>query len=84
MRIRGARRQRSVDRGFVISDHVDWNGLMRVVAASEAERVWVTHGYTAVVARWLQEQGIEAHTVQTRYEGEREDAADAVEPEELE
>lgn len=84
MRIRGARRQRSVDRGFVISDHVDWNGLMQVIAASEAERVWVTHGYTAVVARWLQEQGIEAHTVQTRYEGEREDAADTVEPEELE
>ncbi len=74
MRIRGARRQRSVDRGFVMSDHVDWPGLMSTIKATGAEHVWVTHGYTAVVVRWLQEQGLDARIVETRFAGEPEDA----------
>lgn len=82
MRIRGARRQRSVDRGFVLSDHVDWPSLMNVIEATGAQRVWVTHGYTAVVVRWLEALGIEAAIVQTRYEGERDDSPDNLLPEE--
>ncbi|MDX1992012.1 MAG: ligase-associated DNA damage response exonuclease [bacterium] len=72
MRIRGARRRRAVDRGFVLSDHVDWPSLMETVTATGAETIWVTHGYTAVVARWLSEQGLDARIVQTRYSGELE------------
>ena len=74
MSIRGARRRRSVDRGFVLSDHVDWPGLLAALDATGAEQVWLTHGYTAVVARWLREQGRDARTLVTRYEGERDDA----------
>jgi putative mRNA 3-end processing factor len=70
MRIRGTRRRRAVDRGFVLSDHVDWPGLTAAIAATGAEQVWVTHGYTAVVARWLEEQGYTAQAIATRYEGE--------------
>jgi putative mRNA 3-end processing factor len=70
MRIRGARRRRAVDRGFVLSDHADWPGLLAAIGASGAERVWVTHGYTAVLARWLEEQGLESFAVPTRFEGE--------------
>jgi putative mRNA 3-end processing factor len=70
MRIRGARRRRAIDRGFVLSDHVDWPSLLAAVEATDAERIWVTHGYTAVVARWLQEQGKDAAIVQTRFEGD--------------
>lgn len=76
MAIRGARRRRAVDRGFVLSDHVDWDNLMRVIAETGAERVWVTHGYTAVVVRWLQERGIDSQIVQTRFEGERDESPD--------
>jgi len=76
MAIRGARRRRAVDRGFVLSDHVDWDNLLRVIDETGAGRVWVTHGYTAVMVRWLQEHGIDAHIVPTRYEGERDDSAD--------
>ncbi len=72
MRIRGTRRRRSVDRGFVLSDHADWPGLLAAIDATGAEAVWLTHGYTAVVARWLAERGREAHAVATRYEGEGE------------
>ena len=60
MRIRGQRRRRALDRGFVLSDHADWNGLKDAVAASGAQRVWATHGYAAAFAGWLQSRGIEA------------------------
>ena len=72
MQIRGARRQRGVDRGFVLSDHVDWTSLMEAISATGAERVMVTHGYTAIVARFLNEQGIQAQILETRYESEGE------------
>jgi putative mRNA 3-end processing factor len=79
MRVRGARRRRGVDRGFTLSDHVDWPQLLSAVEATGAERVWVTHGFTAQVVRWFQERGLEAKTIATRYEGERDDTAvDAV------
>ena len=51
MRIRGARRRRSLDRGFVLSDHADWPGMLSAIRASGASRVWVTHGYRAPVVR---------------------------------
>jgi putative mRNA 3-end processing factor len=70
MRIRGARRRRAVDRGFVLSDHADWPGLLDAIRATGAEQVWVTHGYTAVLARHLQELGLAAQAVPTRFEGE--------------
>jgi len=82
MRVRGARRRRGVDRGFTLSDHVDWPGLLQAIAATGASSVWVTHGFTAPVVRWLQEQGLEARAIATRYEGdERVESAIADEPE---
>jgi putative mRNA 3-end processing factor len=77
MAVRGTRRRRAVDRGFAISDHVDWPSLHAAIEATGAERVWATHGYTGVLVRWLRERGLDAHAVETRYEGEREDALDA-------
>jgi len=76
MRIRGTRRRRAVDRGFVLSDHADWPGLLEAVRATGAQRVWVTHGYVGVLVRWLREQGIEAEGLQTRFEGERDETGD--------
>ena len=73
MRVRGARRRRGVDMGFVVSDHVDWPQLLRAIDATEASRVWVTHGFTGAVSRWLEARGIETHVIPTRWEGEREE-----------
>jgi putative mRNA 3-end processing factor len=73
MTIRGTRRRKAVDRGFVLSDHVDWPGLLGAIEATGASRVLVTHGYTSVVVRYLREKGIDADVVATRYEGERDD-----------
>jgi putative mRNA 3-end processing factor len=71
MQIRGTRRRKAVDRGFVLSDHADWPGLLSAIRATSASEVWVTHGYVAVLVRYLREQGIDARPVQTRFEGER-------------
>jgi putative mRNA 3-end processing factor len=70
MAIRGTRRRKAVDRGFVLSDHADWPGLLGAIDATGAGRVWVTHGYVAVLVRYLREKGIEATALQTRFEGE--------------
>jgi putative mRNA 3-end processing factor len=70
MRVRGARRRRSLDRGFVISDHVDWPSLLSAVDATGAECVWVTHGYREPVVRWLREQGRQAQAIASQWEGE--------------
>jgi putative mRNA 3-end processing factor len=72
MRIRGARRRRGYDRGFALSDHADWDSLLQTIDETGAERVFVTHGYTHQLARFLGERGLDAHAWQTLYEGEAE------------
>jgi putative mRNA 3-end processing factor len=74
MRLRGARRRRALDRGFTLSDHADWPGLHRAIAATGATRVIVTHGYVAIMVRHLAEQGFDAGAFATEYD---EDAAEA-------
>jgi putative mRNA 3-end processing factor len=70
MAIRGARRQRAVDQGFVLSDHADWPSLGRAIAATGARTIYVTHGFTETMTRWLVEQGYDAHAMTTEFEGE--------------
>jgi putative mRNA 3-end processing factor len=77
MMVRGARRRRAVDRGFVLSDHADWPGLLTAVKATGAERVLATHGFAAVLARYLRDNGTDADVVVTRYGDEDELAAEA-------
>jgi putative mRNA 3-end processing factor len=73
MQVRGARRRRSVDRGFVLSDHADWPGLLQAINDTGAEQVFLTHGRTGSMVRWLQEAGRTAATLQTEFVGERDD-----------
>ncbi|MEL6546738.1 MAG: DNA ligase-associated DEXH box helicase, partial [Myxococcota bacterium] len=70
MRLRGSRRRRGYDRGFVLSDHADWPGLIDTVRGTGAKRVLATHGYSDAMVRYLQEQGIEASALETAFEGE--------------
>lgn len=75
MMTRGTRRRHSVDRGFILSDHADWPGLLQAIKATEAERILVTHGHTTPMVRWLNEQGFESRSLQTSFRGdEGEDA----------
>jgi len=84
MRLRGTRRQRGVDRGFVLSDHADWPGLLWAIEQTGAERIMVTHGSAGALVRHLHEQGLDAMAFDTQYGDRQEDAviADA-EPAEM-
>ena len=78
MQLRGARRRRNVDRGFVLSDHADWPGLLEAIRATGAPRVIVTHGYVDPLVRYLREAGLESGAFQTEY-GDDEDQKEAAE-----
>ena len=71
MRVRGVRRQRAFDRGFALSDHADWRGLLDTIAETGASRVLVTHGWSEALARYLaEERGLETGVIRTAFEGE--------------
>ena len=70
MRVRGVRRQRAYDKGFVISDHADWPALLQTVADSGAQRVLATHGYAEPLARYLRSTGLDTGVIRTAWEGE--------------
>lgn len=70
MNLRGARRRRAVDRGFVLSDHADWHGLLQAISETNADTVYVTHGYVNVFSKHLNELGYDAHILQTEFEGD--------------
>ncbi len=72
MQIRGNRRRRALDRGFVLSDHADWPGLLDTIEASGAEHIRVTQGYAAEMVHFLREKGLSAEVVQTAFSGEAE------------
>lgn len=74
MRLRGARRRRGVDRGFVFSDHADWPGLLSAIRATGAQRVIVTHGDEGALVRYLTELGLQAEAFVTEYGDEAQGA----------
>lgn len=76
MQVRGNRRWQSVDAGFAISDHADWQGLLDTIKATGTEKVYVTHGYTATFSKYLNELGIAAAEVQTQYGNDEETGAE--------
>jgi putative mRNA 3-end processing factor len=77
MLLRGARRRRGVDRGFVLSDHADWPGLLTAIRATEASQVIVTHGSIPVMVRWLRQIGLDAKAFETEF-GDEDDEATTV------
>jgi putative mRNA 3-end processing factor len=70
MRVRGDRRRRGYDRGFVISDHADWPGLVATCRATKARRVLLTHGYSDALTRHLSESGVQASALRTDFGAE--------------
>lgn len=79
MALRGVRRRRAADRGFIVSDHADWEGLNSAIKATGATKVLATHGYTSAFQRWLASEGYDAHIVSTDYQGEGFDQTDEAE-----
>jgi putative mRNA 3-end processing factor len=67
MHLRGMRRRAGYEMGFVLSDHADWNGLLYAVQETKAEQVWITHGYSDALGRYLRDKGIKAQTLETHF-----------------
>lgn len=67
MMTRGTRRWQSVDRGFPLSDHADWPGLLKAIEETQAEQILVTHGQTGPMVRWLRENGKQARAIVTKF-----------------
>ena len=73
MTVRGARRRQPGVRGFVLSDHADWPGLLWAIDQSQAGRIILTHGQTGFMARWLTEQGRIVQTLETEFDAQQAD-----------
>jgi putative mRNA 3-end processing factor len=73
MQVRGNSRRRNADAGFALSDHADWDGLLKACEATEASCVYATHGFQSVFSRYLTEQGIEGKEVHTEYGNDEEE-----------
>ncbi|MGD1899695.1 MAG: ligase-associated DNA damage response exonuclease [Phormidesmis sp.] len=77
MAVRGNRRRRGYERGFVLSDHADWPGLIKTVEQTKAKKIYVTHGQNDVLARYLNEKmTVDASPLETLFEGEKGDTVD--------
>ncbi len=84
MQVRGHMRRRNVDAGFALSDHADWNGLIESIKATNAEKVFVTHGFQSAFSRYLNEQNIAiAAEVKTEFGTEDEEAPAVVQEENI-
>ncbi|QNK63575.1 ligase-associated DNA damage response exonuclease [Pedobacter sp. PAMC26386] len=73
MQVRAGRRWKSADAGFALSDHADWSGLLSAIKATEAEKVFITHGFVSTFSKYLNEIGITAWEVNTQYGNEEEE-----------
>jgi putative mRNA 3-end processing factor len=80
MQLRGARRRKGADRGFIMSDHADWAQLNTAILETGAQNIYVTHGYKSIYAKWLGDNyGLNATEVDTLYTGEQADeSADTI------
>jgi putative mRNA 3-end processing factor len=67
MQVRGNQRRRNVDKGFVLSDHADWNGLLYAIESTGAQHILATHGFTHVLTKYLNERGYQAETLSTLF-----------------
>jgi putative mRNA 3-end processing factor len=70
MRLRGNRRRKGYERGFVISDHADWPSLVRTVQETGCKKVYFTHGNTDTIVKYLNEMGIKAYDLKLPYDNE--------------
>ncbi len=78
MRVRARARQRGVELPLVISDHADWNGLTRTIAATGAGEIWVTHGQEDGLVHWCRAQGLAARPLALVGYGDEDGEQDAV------
>jgi len=63
MRVRQRARQRGVELPLVISDHADWDELLRTLHDVGAPEVWVTHGREEALVHAARAKGLRARAL---------------------
>lgn len=71
MAFRGAKNRNALDKGFPLSDHCDFQGLLDSISATGAEKIIATHGYSDLFSKYLRELGYDSRTAETQYDGEK-------------
>lgn len=56
-----AQRNFSYDHGFLMSDHADWNDLVRTVQQTKARKVFVQHRGNGALVKHLRQLGLQAY-----------------------
>jgi putative mRNA 3-end processing factor len=64
MQVRGARKQRNIDTGFVLSDHADWPDLLKTIKDTKASQIITTHGNSVILSRYLNDIGLFSQPLQ--------------------
>ncbi len=76
MRVRARARQRGVTLPLVVSDHADWDGLIKTITATGCSEVWVTHGEEEALVHWAHMQGLKAKPLAIVGYGDEEESED--------
>jgi len=53
--------------GGVLSDHADRAGPLTAIKEPDAETIYITHGYTVIFARYLNQNGWAAQVIPTEF-----------------
>lgn len=56
MQVKKTQRWQNIDKGFVLSDHADWDGINQAIKATGAQTIYATHGFTQELSRWVTEE----------------------------
>jgi putative mRNA 3-end processing factor len=75
MRVRARARQKGVELPLVVSDHADWDDLLRTIRETGAGEIWVTHGEADALVHWCGTQGISARPLHMLGYGDEGDEA---------
>ncbi|MEI8134016.1 MAG: ligase-associated DNA damage response exonuclease [bacterium] len=60
---KGGKNSKIHDRGFALSDHADWDGLLTAIKETGAENILVNHGFVNTLVHHLRGIGYNAHVL---------------------
>jgi len=63
MQVRARAKQRRVELPLIISDHADWDDLIRTIEDVGAREIWVTHGREDALVHQAKQMGLEARAL---------------------
>ena len=63
MQVRQRAKQRGVELPLILSDHADWQDLLRTIKEVSPKLVWVTHGREDALIHACQQMGIDAEAL---------------------